>query len=561
MFLNKYRIFNRITQQIITRMASDGSTAYIREGAAELSVSSDKVFYNPVQEFNRDLSIAVLTIFAKEYKEETQKKTLQKARRCEKIFQDAIFVPETEVHILEALAATGLRSIRYAKEIPNVTKVVANDMSEEAVETMKYNVERNMVKDIIETSQEDACILMMKNKHPKRFAAVDLDPYGCPSGFLDSAVQCVQDGGLLLVTATDMAVLAGNSPETCYSKYGSISVKAKCCHEMALRILLQCIESHANRYGRYIVPLLSISVDFYVRVFVKIYNGAEICKQTISKLSMVKHCVGCDAITFLPMGTLKPHPTEKNPDKLKTCLPPIPSISDHCEHCNQTLRLCGPIWSHPIHDEAFVSRVLVHVEENPMLFNTSKRMAGVLSVIREELHDVPLYYVMQRLFGAVHLETMPMLTMRSAILNAGYRVSYSHASKLSIKTDAPAQFVWDVVRTWAKEHPAKASKLESDAVARHILSRDITSTVELSPRADANPASRRDARLRYQHNPAPNWGPGTRATLKTGFEIGPSLKARRKQNKKKQKRDHSPMSEDGGRKKTDTKTSESESDS
>jgi hypothetical protein len=48
----------------------------------------------------------------------------------------------------------------------------------------------------------------------------------------------------------------------------------------ALRIVLQCIESHANRYGRYIVPLLSISADFYVRVFVRMFSGPAMCKKT-----------------------------------------------------------------------------------------------------------------------------------------------------------------------------------------------------------------------------------------------------------------------------------------
>lgn len=37
------------------------------------------------------------------------------------------------------------------------------------------------------------------------YDAVDLDPYGSPVQFLDSAVQTVSEGGLLLVTATDMA--------------------------------------------------------------------------------------------------------------------------------------------------------------------------------------------------------------------------------------------------------------------------------------------------------------------------------------------------------------------
>lgn len=59
---------------------------------------------------------------------------------------------------------------------------------------------------------------MYKHRRENRFDVIDLDPYGCPSIFLDAGVQSVADGGLLLVTATDMAILAGNSPETCYCK-------------------------------------------------------------------------------------------------------------------------------------------------------------------------------------------------------------------------------------------------------------------------------------------------------------------------------------------------------
>lgn len=75
-------------------------------------------------------------------------------------------------------------------------------------------------------------MLMYGHRRENQFDVIDLDPYGCPSIFLDSAVQSVKDGGLLLITATDMAVLAGNSAETCYTKYGAVSLRIKCCHEM-----------------------------------------------------------------------------------------------------------------------------------------------------------------------------------------------------------------------------------------------------------------------------------------------------------------------------------------
>lgn len=38
---------------------------------------------------------------------------------------------------------------------------------------------------------------------------------------------------MLMVTCTDMAVLAGAYPEACFAKYGSYPTKGKHCHEQA----------------------------------------------------------------------------------------------------------------------------------------------------------------------------------------------------------------------------------------------------------------------------------------------------------------------------------------
>jgi tRNA G26 N,N-dimethylase Trm1 len=59
---------------------------------------------------------------------------------------------------------------------------------------------------------------MYEHRHPaKRVEVVDLDPYGTAAPFIDGAVQCVADGGLLAVTCTDLAVLAGHQyPEKWY---------------------------------------------------------------------------------------------------------------------------------------------------------------------------------------------------------------------------------------------------------------------------------------------------------------------------------------------------------
>lgn len=63
------------------------------------------------------------------------------------------------ISILEALSATGLRSIRYAKEVPYVKHIIANDISATAVESIKKNVLHNDVNNLVSTSHNDATLV------------------------------------------------------------------------------------------------------------------------------------------------------------------------------------------------------------------------------------------------------------------------------------------------------------------------------------------------------------------------------------------------------------------
>lgn len=58
--------------------------------------------------------------------------------------------------MLEGLAASGLRSIRFALEVPGLRSVVANDASAQAVDLMRHNVQLNSVAHLVQPSQADA---------------------------------------------------------------------------------------------------------------------------------------------------------------------------------------------------------------------------------------------------------------------------------------------------------------------------------------------------------------------------------------------------------------------
>jgi tRNA (guanine26-N2/guanine27-N2)-dimethyltransferase len=42
---------------------------------------------------------------------------------------------------------------------------------------------------------------------------------------------------------------------------------------------------------------------------------------------------------------------------------------------------------------------------------------------------------------------------QAALINGGYRVSNQHYEPQAIKTDAPPNVIWDIMRCWVKKHP------------------------------------------------------------------------------------------------------------
>lgn len=546
----------------------------VLEGKAQV-LQPKSVFYNPVQEFNRDLTVAVISEFSRQYYHEPlhQKQVRAVHLRLQKdtttasadtapedIKDDSTNPPNTVsnqlpvengfteepvtleagkmckngIRILEGLSASGLRSVRFGLEVPGVREIIANDFDRNAVMYIQKNIEKNKLEDLVTANYGDVSMVMYSNRdYEDRFDVIDLDPYGSPARFLDGAVQSVSDGGLLCITCTDTAILCGNAPETCFSKYRGMSLRANFCHEMGLRIILQAIETHANAYSRYIQPLVSISADFYMRVFVRVFKGQSKVKESVTKLALVYHCVGCGSFSLQPLG--EKVPTKGNNFKYVPATgPPVGQV---CDHCGSRLNVGGPIWADSLHDKDFLHKVISSLESEDLKLNTKDRLLGMLSMAYEELPDVPLYYIGDGICDRLHCVAPSLLQLRSAILNGGYRVSLSHCAKNSHKTDAPAEFIWDVMRAWIKDHPLKESRLQEGSVVKAIIAREPKHNISFEIHPDANPPSRKQGMLRWQINPEPCWGPRPRARAVQTKESSPESKKEKNKKRKREKND------------------------
>ena len=66
------------------------------------------------------------------------------------------FQSDNSLSILDALSASGLRSLRYALEVPLAGRITANDISEDAYRSICSNISVNRVEDKVSPSLKDA---------------------------------------------------------------------------------------------------------------------------------------------------------------------------------------------------------------------------------------------------------------------------------------------------------------------------------------------------------------------------------------------------------------------
>merc|ERR1712076_9159 len=95
-------------------------------------------------------------------------------------------------------------------------------------------------------------------------------------------------------------------------------------------------------------------------------------------------------------------------------------------------------------------------------------------------------------------------------------------------TDAPPEFIWSMMRAWAKKEGKNMKNLSEGTAGRIIMSSpsEDDDKVSFEEHPDANPKSREKGLKRFQMNPEPNWGPKNRSktSLLTNSENSKRIK-------------------------------------
>ncbi|KAL3489748.1 S-adenosyl-L-methionine-dependent methyltransferase [Aspergillus germanicus] len=530
---------------------------------------SQSVFYNPIQQFNRDLTVLAIRVYGEHVMAVHKRNTERRKRKAsgaaggrnkkrkrgddetgaqrpsepdrnpdsdpketgiegEQTTESSQANPSPQFTVLDALSASGLRALRYASEIPFVTRVVANDLSSQAIQSMKQNIEYNGLGNLIQTNNGDARLYMysrLKPVNPQKkdevgkFDVIDLDPYGTAAPFLDAAVQGIKDEGLLCVTCTDAGVWASNGyPEKAFSLYGGVPIKGTHSHEGGLRLILNAVATAAAKYGLATEPLLSLSIDYYARLFVRIHRSPAEVKFTSGNTMLVYNCdSGCGAWTTQPLTSTKQKLDKKGNPMFHFGFAQAPSADIKCEHCNTKTHLSGPMWAGPLHHPHFVQKILDLLPQvDKEVYQTKDRIEGMLTTALEEdlslelspedsqnqpatpaansgeaaeqfgelspiipranpalREPYPLYFTLSSLSKVLRTTTVPEEAFRGAVRGLGYKCTRSHAKANTVRTNAPWAVIWEIMREWVRQKapPIKKGTLKPGSAGATIMAK------------------------------------------------------------------------------------------
>ncbi|MFP4170805.1 MAG: N2,N2-dimethylguanosine tRNA methyltransferase [Methanomassiliicoccales archaeon] len=349
----------------------------IVEGTTRLLVPQDHslrgpgkkegVFYNAQMNFNRDVSVMLFR---------------------------AIRPGGTA---LDSMAGTGARGVRICNEAPGDYEMVVNDVYPLAHPYIEGNLALNGLRDARPSRENMHCLLA-----ERPFDYVDVDPFGSPVPFLDSALRGCKRNGMLALTATDTAPLSGTYPRKCQRRYRSRPLRCPFGHEVGLRILIGFVAREAGKYDRGIRPLLCFYADHYFRLHLRVEEGANRADRALSHIT---------SMSYSPTTGTR-------------------GLGDRGE--------CGPLWGGPLMDREVVEGL------RPTDDLACPGKAGrTVSTWKEEL-DSPLFYESDEMASLLKGSPPPMNQILEALRKHG-RASRTHFSPTGFKTDLPSKEVISIL--------------------------------------------------------------------------------------------------------------------
>ncbi len=347
-------------------------------------------FFNPAAKLNRDLSMLAYRAYAPSLSSKT---------------------------FADSFAGVGARALRVANEVPEMEEVYCNDINAIAIEAAREAAQINNISGKCVFSVNEVCrFLSQGTREGERFGIVDLDPFGTPAKHIDCVLRGVLDGGLVSLTATDTAVLCGVYPEVCHRRYYGMPLNNKYGNEIAIRLLTSLLALTASRLELAIRPIFVHSMMHYLRVYASVEVSSSRANDVYENIGFVLHCFTCG--------------NRFNARELDG--------KGKCQLCGSSTRAGGHLWTGPLHDVAFVKKML---EQDP-----ASQCKKVLDAATDEISDIPYYFRADEISARMKTNPSPVMEIIGKLKSAGFAASRTALNPASFKTNARIDQIVEILK-------------------------------------------------------------------------------------------------------------------
>ncbi|XP_040187155.1 TRMT1-like protein isoform X2 [Rana temporaria] len=448
-------------------------------------------FFNPIMKTNRQLIFCALAVLTEE---------------------------RQPLECLDAFSATGIMGLQWAKHLGNSVKVTLNDISDSSTAIIRENCQLNKMKvlmkseeksevvvieekfvNTVEVTQMDANVLM----HTRSFDFIHLDPFGTSVNYLDAAFRNIRNQGIVSVTSTDTGSLYAKTVHVTKRYYGCNIIRTEYFKELAVRIVLAAIARAAARCNKGIDVLLSVALEHFVLVIVRVLRGPSLADESLKMISNLIHCHWCEERIFQKEGTM----LEENPYKQLPC-------DCHESMPGRSAALLGPMWSGSLFNTSFLRRMLykatsqdiveIHTllktlicesecitvkqfSVHPIQYSQGKRKRQHMNMVPKRLKNdtraehPPFYYSIHRhAIGGLNLPKLNKILQY--LSEAGFLVSRTHFDPTGIRTNAPLATIKAILeKNSSLSHTSQSSSCKDtpEAITEESLTEEMASVSDV----------------------------------------------------------------------------------
>ena len=397
----------------------------------------EKIFYNPAMSGSRTRSIILM-----------------------KYIIESGYLGKSEIYAIDGLAASGLRARRWLNELPEELvrrlRVTICDMNEKSIQGSLENHRLFPPRHgygALEPKTGDLRTTILE----QGWHWVDIDPFGSPMPFLDTAIQSLAKKAIIEISATDTAALSGSSKTALMRRYGARINPDNLAHDSGLRVLMACVARTAAKHGRVAKPLLSVWDSHHLRISVKISKSIEGANQVEKSLGWrIKEPNEKEVVASMEEGLTPQSSTDSLP---MHCFLPLSYPINR-----QDKRISGPLWIAPLGDSEvmtnFTEEEVVtmctteYFKENPMNWSErdfeieKRKIVRCIKNIKNESEIIEGEFLIltDDLASWRNVGSPPSpKKMVSKINEKGFKAALSHYPKPSFRTNAPWEVIIDVL--------------------------------------------------------------------------------------------------------------------